>query len=77
MPVLSANNVEIDTSNFTKSAETYLNNSIRQIVLLYTNETHQKVLSDFEEIGKDFNIEDDNSAVVLKLIELYKNDKTK
>lgn len=66
---------EVDLSKFSQSAESYLNNNLRQIVLIYENEIHKKTLEDLAEIGKDFDITDDNSNIVLKLIEFYKENK--
>ena len=52
--------------------ESYLNASIRQIVLYYDVETHKRLLEAMYAVGKKYDIEEDNSAVVLKLIEFYK-----
>jgi len=62
---------EVDLSGFSKGAESYLNNSIRQIVLYFDIDTHKQVLERLDACGKRFDIEDDSSAVVLKLLELY------
>ena len=63
----------IDLSNFGKSADAYLNSSIRQIVLYYQAEIHKKVLERLEAIGKENDIYEDNSEIVLKLIEFYES----
>lgn len=64
-----------DNGTLNNSADSYLNSSIRQIVLVYEIETHKKTLEDLEKIGKDFNIQENNSIVVLKLIEKYLNNR--
>lgn len=63
---------EVDLSKFSQTAESYLNNNLRQIVLIYENEIHKKTLEDLAEIGANFDIIDDNSTIVLKLIQFYK-----
>jgi hypothetical protein len=62
---------DIDLSSMSQSAESYLNNSIRQIVLHYDKDTHANVLSRLSEIGASYNIENDNSATVLALLEFW------
>jgi hypothetical protein len=62
---------DIDLSHMSQSAESYLNNSIRQIVLHYDKDTHANVLSRLSEIGATYNIENDNSATVLALLEFW------
>jgi hypothetical protein len=62
-----------DDSNFNKSANSYLNNSIRQIVLYYDIETHTSVLESLQKIATDFDIESDNSETIQKLIEFYES----
>lgn len=66
---------EVDLSKLTNTAESYLNNSLRQIILIYDNELHKKTLEDLADIGADFDITDDNSSIVLKLIEFYQQNK--
>ncbi|WP_392448001.1 ParB N-terminal domain-containing protein [Capnocytophaga canis] len=66
---------EVDLSKFTNTAESYLNNNLRQIVLIYENELHKRTLDDLADIGADFDITDDNSTTVLKLIEFYQQNK--
>jgi hypothetical protein len=61
----------VDKSNLSKTAESYLNSAIRQIVLAFDNETHTQTLEKLKAIGLKYDIEKDNSAVVLKLIEFY------
>ena len=63
---------EQDSSNFDVTSDSYLNGAIRQIVLYFDPETHTQVLNDLQAIGEQHGYEDDNTAVVLKLIELYK-----
>lgn len=50
-------------------------NGIRQMVLYYNEDQHHEVLTDLEEIGKAFGIEDDNTETILKLIEFYDKNK--
>lgn len=64
---------EVDLSKFNQTADSYLNNNIRQIVLLYDTDTHKVVLEKLAEIGQRYDIEDDNAAVVQKLIEYYES----
>ena len=65
----------VDKSGFNDSADSYLNNSIRQVVLYYDVETHERVLQRMQAVGNAYEIEDDNSAVVLKLLEFYESKK--
>lgn len=65
----------VDKSSFNDSADSYLNNSIRQVVLYYDVETHERVLQRMQAVGNAYEIEDDNSAVVLKLLEFYESKK--
>ena len=64
---------EYDKSNFSQSADSYLNSALRQIVLVYDIETHKNTLENIASIGLKYGIEDNNSAVILKLIEFYKS----
>jgi hypothetical protein len=68
---------QYDKDNFDQSAESYLNSTIRQIVLYYDNKTHLETLNRLEVIMRDFDIEDDNSETVLKLIDFYEANKSK
>lgn len=68
-------NDEVDKSKFNQSADSYLNNSIRQVVLYYDVETHERVLQRMQAVCDAYGIEDDNSAVVLKLLEFYESKK--
>ncbi|OZI09959.1 hypothetical protein BWI93_01055 [Siphonobacter sp. BAB-5385] len=63
---------ETDKGDLSQSADSYLNGAIRQIVLYFDVEQHKQVLADLAEIGERYGIEEDNSATVLKLIELYR-----
>jgi hypothetical protein len=45
------------------------------MVLYYNEDQHHEVLTDLEEIGKAFGIEDDNTETILKLIEFYDKNK--
>jgi|SRR5690606_20771623 len=64
---------EVDLSHFDKSANAYLNNNIRQIVLMFDQETHKDVLQRLKAIGDELGITDDNSTILIKLIEFYEN----
>lgn len=66
---------EIDLSSFNKSAESYLNNTIRQIVLQYDNETHKAVIEKLSQISIEFNCKEDNSETVLNLIKYYEENR--
>lgn len=68
-------NDEVDKSKFNQWADSYLNNSIRQVVLYYDVETHERVLQRMQAVCDAYGIEDDNSAVVLKLLEFYESKK--
>ncbi len=60
-----------DSGDLNQSADSYLNGAIRQIVLYFDVETHARVLEQLKTIGEKYGIEDDNTAVVLKLLEHY------
>ena len=62
---------EIDLSKFDKTADSYLNSSLRQIVLIYDQDTHKSIIDKLTEIGAVYGIADDNASVVMKLIEFY------
>ena len=66
---------EFDKSNFSHTADSYLNSALRQIVLVYDIDTHKKTLDQLADIGALYDIEDNNSAIVLKLIEFFKSNK--
>jgi hypothetical protein len=71
IPEFETKEQEIDLSQFNKSAESYLNNTIRQIVLQYDLETHKYILSQLQQICEVNSYDKDNSTAVLKLIEDY------
>jgi len=62
---------DVDLKQHTDSAEKYMNNTVRQILLVFDNETHKVVVEKLKAIGEKYNILEDNSATVLKLIEYY------
>jgi hypothetical protein len=62
---------DIDLPNLAQSAETYLTNAIRQIVLHYDKDTHADVIERLAHVGDALDIQDDNSAVVLALLEAW------
>jgi hypothetical protein len=68
-------NDKVDKSKFNQWADSYLNNSIRQVILYYDIETHKRVLQRMQAVCDAYGIEDDNSAVVLKLLEVYESRK--
>jgi len=64
---------EVDLKQHSDSADKYLNSTIRQILLVFDNDTHKVVVDKLKKIGEENNIFEDNSATVLKLIEHYEN----
>lgn len=64
---------DIDLPHMSASAESYLNNTIRQIVLHFDRETHADVLNRLSFAGEAFDIQDDNSSVVLALLEFWES----
>lgn len=66
-------NREHDGSIHDISANSYLNGTIRQIVLYYDPDGHKDVLERLERIGLDYDIKDDNSEIVLALIQFYED----
>lgn len=66
---------DIDLPLMSASAESYLNNSIRQIVLHFDRETHADVLNRLSFAGEAFDIQDDNSSVVLALLEFWERNR--
>ena len=63
---------DVDENELEKKMETYLNNTIRQIVLYYDVDTHKNILERMERIQKATQT-DDNSAAVLYLMEFYES----
>ena len=61
---------EVDLSRHADSAETYLNNTIRQIVLHYDVDSHKNVLDRLKQIQTEEKL-DSNSEVIQRLINLY------
>lgn len=66
---------DIDLPTLSASAESYLNNTIRQIVLHYDTETHADVLKRLQVAAQAHDIEDDNSSTVLALLEHWERHK--
>lgn len=62
---------DIDLPSMASAAESYLNNTIRQIVLYFDKDTHADVLERLSKIGRANDIRDDNAAVFLLLLEAY------
>jgi len=78
VPSWNPNEEEIDLSTLEDTMDTFLNNTIRQIVLYYDTEEHKSVLQRLETVSTDLGLDHDNSTVVLKLLEHYeKNRSTK
>jgi hypothetical protein len=65
----------VSLDQFDKAADSYLNGVVRQILLIYDIETFEKLLPKLATIGEDFNLEEDNSTTVLKLVEFYENNR--
>lgn len=70
------NDDNIDLSTFKDSADKYLNNQIRQILLTFDVDTHKKTLDRLLVVQKDFNLEDDNSSAVIKLLDFYEENRS-
>ena len=66
----------IDLSTFKDSADKYLNNQIRQILLTFDVDTHKKTLDRLLIIQKDFSLEEDNSNAVIKLLDFYEENRS-
>lgn len=62
---------DIDLPTMDQSADSYLNNTIRQIVLHYDTDTHADVLARLQRVAQARDIENDNSATVLALLEFW------
>jgi hypothetical protein len=73
VPVFNEEEEEVDVSDLEESMETYLNNTIRQIVLYYEAELHTNIIDRMKAIEEDFGISEDNSTLFLKLLEHYEN----
>jgi len=73
--VPQASEPEVDEDELKKKMETYLENTIRQIVLYYDVDTHKNVIERLERVKKECDLED-NSEAVLRLLELYESQAT-
>lgn len=62
---------DIDLPTMDRSADSYLNNTIRQIVLHYDTDTHADVLARLQVVARARDIDNDNSATVLALLEYW------
>ncbi len=58
---------EADKNGLDESLDTYLNGSIKQIVLYYDNAQYEDVVARLEKLGEQFNIED-NTGIITQLI---------
>lgn len=65
----------VSLDQFDKGADSYLNGVVRQILLVYDIETFEKLVPKLATIGEDFNLEEDNSTTILKLVEFYENNR--
>jgi len=61
---------DVDESDLAQRYETYQNNTIKQVVLYYPTDIYEKALRSMDEISKELDC-DDNSEVVLKLINFW------
>lgn len=61
---------EVDESDLEQRYQTYQNNTIKQVVLYYPTDIYEKALRSLDEISKELDC-DDNSEVVLKLINFW------
>lgn len=67
-----ASEPEVDENELEKKMDTYLSNTIRQVVLYFDVDTHKNVVERLEHIQKDNGLED-NSEAVLRLLEVYES----
>lgn len=72
---VDTNNPTVSLDQFDKGADSYLNGVVRQILLVYDIETFEKLVPKLATIGEDFNLEEDNSTTILKLVEFYENNR--
>lgn len=63
-------NRDKDKSKLSDRADSYTNNSVRQIVLLFDIETHKKVYDFLQSVAQKYGI-DDNSQAMIKIMETY------
>lgn len=63
--------LEYDENHLAEKAESYLNNTVRQIVLFYDQEQHAEVVEKLNAVGEAIGATDDNSTVVLHLLKFY------
>jgi len=75
VPDWNANEPEIDLSSLDHDLDTYLNNTIRQIVLYYENDLHAKILERLEKVSQKEGIEKDNSTTFLRILEYYEQNR--
>lgn len=77
VPTFIEEEEEIDLVDLDKQVDTYLNNSIRQIVLYYDVETHKNILDKLQSVAVDYGFDNDNSSAVMKLLEYYEQNRNK
>lgn len=75
IPDWNANEPEVDLSDLDDRLGTYLTNTIRQIVLYYEQELHTQVVERLEKLGEKEGIKNDNSALFLKILEYYEQNR--
>lgn len=66
----------VDDNIMRDREETFLQGTIKQIYLFYSNEEYEKVIEKFKELMVDFGV-DNHTLVVNKLIEHYENCKSR
>lgn len=67
---------EVDLSTFKDSADKYLSNQVRQILLTFDVDTHKKTLERLLSIQKDFDLKEDNSTALIKLLDYYEESRS-
>jgi hypothetical protein len=72
---VDTNDPTVTLDQFDKGADSYLNGVVRQILLIYDIETFEKLVPKLATIGEDFDLEEDNSTTILKLVEFYENNR--
>lgn len=65
----------VDLSTFKDSADKYLNNLVRQILLTFEVDTYKLTLERLENVQKDYDLKEDNSSAVIKLLDFYEKNR--
>lgn len=66
---------EIDTDNLSNSLDSYLEGTIKQIVLFFNNEEYAKIVEWLEKMMKEFGV-NSHTEVFLKLKDFYETNRT-